>query len=258
MVHPTDPFDLEPFFPYLKSSFRRQPRQRVVVGSVSRGLAFLTDPLLALDDHRLGRLQAQVDLHPLVGRTKEVARPALVEPCLPALVPDPVPLDLGARPANPCPIELLGVLKSLSFQVCYGKVGRVEIAYCPAGRVDGCGLNPNPEEGQLVPKPTAIASGKIAGVVPPFDLVVGVSAVIPREGECVRGQGLFPGLLLGGRRIDRVDGTRWCRPSPDETNQEQELERSCRPPDIYDASSSIDQDAHSSRVGPVLARDRVA
>ena len=161
----------------------RHARQRVIEGGIAGILAFLAESVGSVERGWLALLQRQRETHVArpVSRFEVVS--AILDPRRPTAIPDRAGVRPSARPADALPAERLGGVERPSSHVGDGEVRHVEIADRPHRRVYGLPIDSNPEERELVPEAAAVDRVKIAGVVPPFQTVVGMADMIGRQDQ---------------------------------------------------------------------------
>src|SRR5688572_22422406 len=199
VIHPAFALDFESFAVDADRPAGRHARERVVMRGVAGLRAFLADAIDAVDRRGFARFEDQVDSSLRTGSAQEVAfAPAAtgifagIEHRGPVVIPDVVLIRFRSGEPGPASGEFLAEAITPAGGVADGEMSHVQIANGPARRIGRRVVDADTEEGDLVAEPAAVCRLHVAGVVPPLDLVVRMTGMIPWKNERVPRCGLFP------------------------------------------------------------------
>src|SRR5207244_10912913 len=114
-----------------------EAREGDVAGSLAGAGGLLTDAVLAIDDGRLARGEAQREPDALGYGGKSLCSGGSIPTGFPVAVPDAGLVEAGAGDARAGAIQALVVPEAAAVDVGKGKVGEIEIVGTPGRRVGG-------------------------------------------------------------------------------------------------------------------------
>ena len=209
VVHPTVAGDVDPLAVQLHPAARRHAGQRVVVRGVARRRPLPAEAVRPVARRTGSRFQVEVDAERFVARVQTV--PSAVERRPPIAVPDVQRPAAGAGPAEAAAIEPFGEQMPPAGQVRQRQVRHVQVADGPPRRVLGRRVHADAKERHLIAERPSAGRFEIAGVVPPFDAVRRVAAVVLRKPPGVAGLRLDPAVRVRGRRAAGCLAVGRCR-----------------------------------------------
>src|SRR5580704_11235603 len=186
VVHPGEAGDFDGFAAQSDRSIRREAREGDVVRCVAGTRGLLADAVLALNHGRLLGLHGESQFELWIDRLERLL--VAVPLNLPVAVPDSSVLGADSCDGGPGTIRAFGVEEVAAVEIAKREMREIEVAHVPGIRLRCVAIYALSKKGQFKTKVTTVGGSDVAGVIPPFGLIIGMIEMVARKFVAVSGQ----------------------------------------------------------------------